>query len=350
MGLLYCPQILAWNITTGTTRVPGARLYTFDSVATTTPKVTYSDNALTTSNGPYVTSDSLGVFPPIYGAANELYFAELRDPDGNVLDQFPFVATLGPDDTSVLLKDLGTNGRFQVSGVAGVVQIETANAEGDDIGGSGRIGGYGGTQGDALELDYVATSISGGVAVAGNAAIVGALSFGSTIDAWAPISSGAISGASTNIALPSTLNAYRLELFGLTPAAILNVLLRMAFDSVPTFRAGASDYAWAWGGISAGAAASGASGGAVSSIQLESYAAVPVGFSRIVIDIETRGVADTIVTYESRSFADGSLAAKTRSGCGTTNVLLLGRPTWLQILTSTSTMTGRYTLTGKPGY
>lgn len=173
MALLYSPRFQAFDASGNP--ISGARLYTFDSVSTSTPKATYSDNSLTISYGAYVTADSSGVFPPIFGAANESYYMVLRTSADVFVDEFPFATTLGPDSSSVFLKDLGTNGRFQVSGDAGVVQIETGNAEGDDIGGSGRIGGFDGTQGDALELDYAGITATGPVSVTGAVTASGAL-------------------------------------------------------------------------------------------------------------------------------------------------------------------------------
>lgn len=256
MGLLYCPRFVALGATGAI--LPGAKLYTFDSVSITTPKATYSDNGLTTSNGAYVQADSSGVFPPIFGAANEQYYMLLKTSGDVTVDEFPFATILGADATATFLKDLGLNGRFLVSGSGGVVQIETGNAEGDDVGGSGRLGGYGGTQGDALEIDYAAITTTGPVAVTGNLSTTADLSATGNLSSTGglvtlggiaravprcTLRSSATAAATTSIALDSAYECWEIHIRNLLIAGAGGTpAMKMSFDNGGSFKSGSGDY------------------------------------------------------------------------------------------------------------
>ena len=58
-------EILYYNDSAGLIR-PGAKIYAFDSVATTTPKKTYTSSSLAVENPHPVVADGAGVFPPIW--------------------------------------------------------------------------------------------------------------------------------------------------------------------------------------------------------------------------------------------------------------------------------------------
>jgi len=58
-------EILFYNDSSGLIR-PGAKIYAFDSVATTTPKKTYTSSSLAVENAHPVVADGAGVFPPIW--------------------------------------------------------------------------------------------------------------------------------------------------------------------------------------------------------------------------------------------------------------------------------------------
>ena len=160
-----------------------ARLYTFDSIATTTPKATYSDNALATSNGAYVQGGPDGVFPQIFAASGEAFFAVLKDAAGATVQQFSFLTSLGAEDASAFERDFGTDGRVQMRGASGIPRLEFGDPAGDDVGGSGEISGWDGTQGVLLTLDMVTVALTGALTVAGGATISGDLGLPSATSA-----------------------------------------------------------------------------------------------------------------------------------------------------------------------
>lgn len=359
MGLLYTPRFQALDASGNP--IPGAKLYTFDSVSTTTPKATYSDNALTTSFGAFVEADSSGVFPPIFGTSNTSYYMVLKTSAGVTVDEFPFATTLGPDSTSVLLKDLGANGRFQVSGTGGVVQIETGNAEGDDIGGSGRIGGYGGTQGDALEIDFAAVTVTGTVSVTGAVTATGALtSVGDmTISSIAravarcTARGSAAAAATTDLTLDPAYEAWEIHLrniqvlgAGGTPS------LRLSFDGT-TFKNTAGDYSF--GGIeqtssTATATAWAATATSVPITRAMSAASGTGGGGEVIIRITSTASHETHWRADYMHFSAGTGADRSSGWvAGSTPVKSFGKAAKVRILDALGgNLTFDYVVIGLP--
>lgn len=352
MARLYDARNIAWG-STGLL-LSGARLYTFDSVSTTTPKATYADNGLTVSNGAYVEADSSGVFPPIYGAANEQYYCVLKDSAGNTIDEIPDVAMLGPDSSSTFLKDLGVNGRFLVSGSGGVVNIETGNAIGDDIGGTARIGGYAGTQGDALELDYAAVTTTGPVSVAGSVTSSGAListSGAVTLQGItqavprALVRSSATAAANTDITLDSAYEEWEIRIRNMVVNGTLAA--RFSFDGA-TFKSGAADYAW--GGGYQGSASFTNTPWATGAQILLMPGTSSAGKGDLVIRITSKAARETRLKCDFLNYSSGT-AADQVSGwrAGSTNDKNYGKVASIRIFeTTAANLTFDYVVIGMP--
>ena len=348
MGQLYSFRLQQFGATG--VPIPSARLYTFDPVATTTPKATYSDNDLSVSNGAYVQADAAGVFPQIFAANGEAFYASLRTAAGVEVQQFEFLTALGSDDASSLLRDFTTNGRFQVRGADGIVQIETGDPAGDDVGGDARMGGWEGTQGTTLELDYALATFTGNQIVSGSASI------GTDVDLIAPTSAGAVyaklstgtATAATNvdIALPAGFDSYVLEIDYLTTSVSGAVNARLAFDAGPTFKSGAGDYLGPTTYITGTTPGSTANS---TSINITSPSVVGAGarYGRCELRIDSKAGLETMISGMCQVFV--STSALISWICGSTDAKNYGKATYIRLLATAGTTSFRYALFGIPG-
>jgi hypothetical protein len=341
MGQIYQPRLQEFGATG--VPIPSARLYTFDPVATTTPKATYSDNDLLVSNGAYVQADAAGVFPQIFAANGEAFYASLRTAAGVEVQQFQFLTALGSDDASSLLRDFTTNGRFQVRGSGGIVQIEVGDPSGDDIGGDGRIGGWEGTQGGSLGLDFAEVEGTGfsDFPVVKRAGVT----------EWVPrlLIAGTASAVSELILpLDDTFECWELQLRNIKNTAATLTQAVLSFDGGATYKNTLGDY------TDHGIA------------QHNSGADPRVAYDRaqmnlMTADTGTTGHTDVVMKLFSKAAAetralvtfiqdDPASAANTKSGLfsNSTNNKNWGKATHLKIITNMSTATFDYRLIGWP--
>ena len=350
MGQLYSFRLQEFAATG--VPIPSARLYTFDPVATTTPKATYSDNDLSVSNGAYVQADAAGVFPQIFAANGEAFYASLRTAAGVEVQQFQFLTALGSDDASSLLRDFTTNGRFQVRGADGIVQIETGDPAGDDVGGDARMGGWEGTQGTSLELDYATVSTTGDLDVAGELTAESLNVSGST-NLIALLSSGSATHAA-GIALPAGYSAYRLEIAYITLSAGAAIEGFFAFDGVPTYKVGADDYGWMlnYNGV-AGAATAGAAidiSDARMALMNTEAAITGINPGRATIEITSSALLESGIAGSIWLPNDnGSYSPRHGMFSGQTRGKTYGKATHFKLSPSSGTMAYRYALFGIPG-
>jgi hypothetical protein len=326
----------------------GAKLYTYDSIATTTPKATYTNSALTVPHANPIVADSSGVFPQIYAASGEAYHAILKTSAGVTVQTFENWEALGGDDASVFSKDYGANGRVQIVGNGGMPNLEFGDPTGDDLGGDGRIGGWDGTQATTLELDAATTTITGNLALTGNLTVSGTSPF------IAVHSSGtATAAATTDIALPSTYNAYRLELSYITPAGgATSIEALFAFDGVPTFKTGVDDYGWVLqnSGPSAGSLGSGSSIDASDArIEVMNVGAPTAGSPcHCSITIMSRYGKETGLSALFESHEDGAYGFYIGRATGQTRAKNYGKATHIRLQPTTGTLSFYWTLTGLP--
>ena len=341
MGQLYSFRLQQFAATG--VPIPSARLYTFDPVATTTPKATYSDNGLTVSNGAYVQANAAGVFPQIFAANGEAFYASLRTAAGVEVQQFQFLTALGSDDASSLLRDFTTNGRFQVRGSGGIVQIEVGDPTGDDIGGDGRIGGWEGTQGGNLEMDFATVEATGSIEAP---TIIRA-----GVTEWVPrllISGSASAVSSLILPLDDTFECWELQLRNIKNTAACIIQGVLSFDAGGTYKNAAGNY------IYHGAAQDNAGGsfiGATAQAQLNLMAADTgtTGNSDIVARLFSKAGAESrmLVNFRQDDPAD---VTKARAGLlsSATNNKNYGKASHLKIITNTSTASFDYRLIGWP--
>ncbi len=342
MGQLYSFRLQQFGATG--VPIPSARLYTFDPVATTTPKATYSDNDLLVSNGAYVQAAAAGVFPQIFATNGEAFYASLRTAAGVEVQQFQFLTALGSDDASSLLRDFTINGRFQVRGSGGIVQIEVGDPAGDDIGGDGRLGGWEGTQGGNMELDFATVEATGSI----EAPVI----IRGGVTEWSPrLLVGGTATAVSELVIPldDTFECWELQLRNVKPTADCKVQAVLSFDDGATYKTTIGDYVYH------GVAQNNVGGDFVQSsaahgyLDLVSSVTAATGNSDVVAKIFSKAGAETRLIANFRQDNPAS-AVYAHAGIysSATNAKNFGKATHIKIITSTSTATFDYRLIGWP--
>lgn len=341
MALLYNPRFVAFDANGDP--ISGAQLYTYDSVATSTPKLTYSDAARTVDHENPVVADTNGVFPQIFGAEGDGYYLVLKDADDVLVDEFLAVQTLGQDASSVFLRDFALNGRLKAYGAGGVVNLEFMPPEGDDVGGAGRIGGAEGTQAETLEVDVAATEFTGTVEAtefirAGVAEPFPRLT-----------ASGTASAAATlDIPLDGDFEGWEIRVLYGSSSGTGVLRGRLSFDSASTFKDTAGDYLYEGlfqtnGGASYVAVSTG------DYMQLSSaFSSVSECFEA-TIRVSSKAAKETHVRCNFASF-DGSSVNESETGqfAGWTNSKDFGKATHIRLYPASGTMTCEYRVVGLP--
>lgn len=313
----------------------GALLYTY-TPGTTTPKTTYTTSALSVAHANPVVADSSGVFPQIWAADNATFDLVLKTAGGVSLDSWDNQTAVAADTDGSISRDFDNGGRLLISGASGVVKIEAGPPSGDDTGGTLLIGGWNGTNLDDIDLnlsDTAKASFRAALAIADE-----------------PISSASFSGsANLDIAL-SGYTAYRLELSGLVVSADNAILMRFAFDAVPNFKNGASDYSWALNAAStAGAGATGANTAAFIQVTFGSLeaTAMTAEANSVTLDIfgpKAAGFGLGVLSRAAIQAATGNY--ETSAGAGRI-IPGYGTPTYVRIYVASGTFSGKYRLIGK---
>lgn len=326
----------------------GAWLHTYIP-GTTTNKATYTTDALSVANANPLEADSAGRFSAMFATEGEVFDLYLTDADGGNGRTFANVISLG-GSSSTFEKDFGANGRFQVYGEGGVIQVETGDPDGDDVGGRGRYGGWDGTQGDAVEIDYALATFTGNQSVSGSASIgtdVDLIAPTSAGDVYAKLSTGTATAATdVDIALPAGFDSYVLEIDYLTTSVSGAVNARLAFDAGPTFKSGAGDYLGPTTLITGTTPGSTANS---TSINITSPSVVGAGatYGRCELRIDSKAGLETMISGMCQVIV--STSALISWICGSTDAKNYGKATYIRLLATAGTTSFRWSLFGVPG-
>lgn len=209
----------------------GATL-TIYTAGTTTPALVYRDSGMavpmTNPTSGADVSDSGGYFPQIFAIEGLLFDVTLKDEFGATIETQQDVPTLG-SGSAVFLRDFG-NSRAQITGSAGVVRYEAGPATGDDTGGQLTLGGFNGSQADAIVLDALTINTTGALTEKGKALTAVVYSTG-----------GVITSAEMIIPLPNdplgTL-AWDIDLIGVDTGGT-NLEVQISVDNGATYLSGA---------------------------------------------------------------------------------------------------------------
>lgn len=320
---------------------------TIYTAGTTTPAAIFRDAALVTPMSNPTTgadkADAAGRFPQIYSAEGSIFDILLKDAGGSVLATYLSVISLG-SDTGTIKRDFTTS-RFQVRGAGGVTFVEAGDPTGDDVGGQLTLGGWNGTQADAVIINAAAASTTGNLTV-GGALTVGATQLDNII------ATGTAAGVSTlDIPLSQGLFRYRLELLDTVLSATGGLVARFAFDGVPTFKVGSTDYGYVVVQSQTGAVTP--SGNAsTTGIQLNgglniTSAEVNVFMIDIMTTANVTAQAHTLIEATSLLPDTGNMVFNKISGrCGPS----YGRATFIRLFPASGTFSAKWRLLSGHGF
>lgn len=333
MAFLADPRLRAFDASG--TPLSGATLTIYNANTTTLTSV-YSDAALTTPLTNPVTADSAGRFPQIFAAEGTTVDMTLKTSAGVTVVTYEDAVFVG-DDSGDFERTVTGSARIKITGTAGTVLIQAGDPSPDDTGGTLVIEGWAGTQLTLLTLDGATVNISGRITEQGKK-IDGTVYYDN--QSWTAASSVTIPLPED----PTNCRAYQIDLWDITTSTNSALRARLAYDGVPTFRTGATDYAW---GViqntSAGTIAGTESAGS-DYIHLGPALKVLANkphILRLHLVCPDSGSDATVFEYNLSGWMDATSAPGRATGMGA-GISGSGRPTHLQIYPTAGTFTGKY--------
>jgi hypothetical protein len=320
--------------------VNGGKVRVYNANTTTLASL-YSDTGLTTPLTNPVVADSDGWAPQIF-CASANYDVAILDASNNVLDSIDDVPAVGSDG-STFSKDF-TNSRVQIRGSGGITYWETGDASPDNTGGTGRLGGWNGTQADSWTADAALFNVTGRIKE-NSKKLAGVVYTEATTFAGV---------TQVDITLPNDptgVRAYEVEIWDFGQAGNGNISLRTSHDSGGTYKSGAADYDYMYNQALTGTGNTVTAHTTATSAQITSNMNGAANKSgRITFDIvtPTSGNEATVIRWRADGIANtGEYTTFTGFAfCGAT----YGRATNIRLLISANTMNGKYLVRPKRGY
>lgn len=211
------------------------------TAGTTTPAAIFRDAALAVPMSNPTTgadkSDASGRFPQIFAATGSLFDILQKDAGGVTLKSYVSVPSQGVS-TATLGLDF-TSSRMQFRGSGGTSYVEFGDATGDDVGGTGVIEGWNGTQADSITLNGASVNVAGRLKE-NTYKIPGVIRQ----------ENGAFTGVAS-VAIPLTnepagVRLFEVDILDLTLSAAAVLSITFSFDGGSTYTA--ANYAWAING------------------------------------------------------------------------------------------------------
>lgn len=307
--------------------VSGGKVRIYNANTTTLASV-YSDAALTVPLTNPVVAASDGWTAQVFAAEGltvDIDFLTAADVviSGQSLVDAEFV---GSGDGNITRDFI--NSRFQVRGSGGTVYVEAGPPSGDDIGGTVQIGGWDGTDADAITMNGP-TNVDGALTVGGKP-ITGvvytdktAFSAASTVDITLPNS-------------PAGCRAWRVDVYDVTLSADLTITGRLSFDNGATYNSGGTTYQ------SDGAAST--SSMALAGASLDQQSGQGVWLRIEILTFNTASSLSTLVVGTVHGYDASTGQPKTWNFTNYANGGL-GKATNLRLIATGGTITGSYRVT-----
>jgi hypothetical protein len=181
-------------------------------------------------------SDANGWFPQVFMAEAVTVDILLKDAAGVTLASYVNVISLG-SDTGSLVRDF-TNSRFSARGSGGTVYLEAGDPTGDDVGGTGVLGGWNGTQADSWAINAALVNVIGRFKE--NSKKLPSITYADLTTA----------AAAAFVALPlpndpTGIRMWEYDLFDIVlSAASANITAVLSYDAGASYKTGAADYAY----------------------------------------------------------------------------------------------------------
>ena len=120
--------------------INGGKLRIYNT-GTTTLSTVWANAALSTPLTNPVVADSAGRLPQIFGADGLVVDCKMLTAANVELSDTAFTKSFSGDTSGDIYRDF-TSARFQITKIAGEVEIEAGDPTGDDVGGTMRLGGW----------------------------------------------------------------------------------------------------------------------------------------------------------------------------------------------------------------
>jgi len=213
--------------------INGGKLRIYNT-GTTTLSTVWANAALSTPLTNPVVADSAGRLPQIFGADGLVVDCKMLTAANVELSDTAFTKSFSGDTSGDIYRDF-TSARFQITKIAGEVEIEAGDPTGDDVGGTMRLGGWENTQADQIELDGALVNVTGKFKENSK-----------KLDGVVYTARTAFSGATVDITLPNDPTgclAWEIDFWDVITTGAANIYARLGYGGA--VKSGASDYAWA---------------------------------------------------------------------------------------------------------
>lgn len=213
--------------------INGGKLRIYNT-GTTTLSTVWANAALSTPLTNPVVADSAGRLPQIFGADGLVVDCKMLTAANVELSDTAFTKSFSGDTSGDIYRDF-TSARFQITKIAGEVEIEAGDPTGDDVGGTMRLGGWENTQADQIELDGALVNVTGKLKENGK-----------KLDGVVYTPRTSFSGATVDITLPNDPTgclAWEIDFWDVITSGSASLRARLAYAG-GAVKTGATDYAW----------------------------------------------------------------------------------------------------------
>ena len=213
--------------------INGGKLRIYNT-GTTTLSTVWANAALSTPLTNPVVADSAGRLPQIFGADGLVVDCKMLTAANVELSDTAFTKSFSGDTSGDIYRDF-TSARFQITKIAGEVEIEAGDPTGDDVGGTMRLGGWENTQADQIELDGALVNVTGKLKENGK-----------KLDGVVYTARTSFSGATVDITLPNDPTgclAWEIDFWDVITSGSASLRARLAYAG-GAVKTGATDYAW----------------------------------------------------------------------------------------------------------
>ncbi len=213
--------------------INGGKLRIYNT-GTTTLSTVWANAALSTPLTNPVVADSAGRLPQIFGADGLVVDCKMLTAANVELSDTAFTKSFSGDTSGDIYRDF-TSARFQITKIAGEVEIEAGDPTGDDVGGTMRLGGWENTQADQIELDGALVNVTGKLKENSK-----------KLDGVVATARTSFSGATVDIALPNDpagCLAWEVYFWDVITTGSASLRARLAYAG-GAVKSGATDYAW----------------------------------------------------------------------------------------------------------
>lgn len=325
--------------------LPGGKLRVYNA-NTTTPADLFTATGLTGAAANPIVADAAGILPMRFLAAGNYDIAVLTS-GGVVVDAWDDVPSVGSDEAT-LFKNF-TNSRFQVRGVGGTVYVEAGDADPDNIGGIGVLGGWNGTQATSWTVNAATFDVVGWL-TENSKKLIG------TVYTPATSFSSSTGVAIQLVNVPTGVRAWEIYVWDIQAAGTTALTAQLSYDSGATYKSGASDYAYTKtivdqnGGAPDLAASTSGPDTKLDIIYQLKTASNRSAFLRILVFTPDSGSEHTVIMAESMSLDRASntylaLAQMVGEGVGG-----YGRATHIKLLQGANLLTGKYRVVPLRGF